>query len=60
MAELVSEEEVRLVMCHDIIGLGCSRGLDLSDVMVTSWHVDGLDIHVSLIMITTCIFDKIR
>ena len=46
MAESVSEEGVRLVMCHDIIGLGCSRGLDLGDVMVTSWHVGGLDIYV--------------
>ena len=46
MAESVSEEEVRLVMCHDVIGLGCFRGLDLGNVMVTSWHVDGLDIYV--------------
>ena len=46
MAESENEEEVRLVRCHDVVGLGCSRDLDLSDVMVTSWHVDGLDIHV--------------
>ena len=38
---------MRLVICHDIIGLGYSRGLDLGDVMVMSWHVSGLDIHVS-------------
>ena len=46
MAESVSEEKVRLVRCHDVVGLGCSRDLVFNDVMVTSWHVDALDIHV--------------
>ena len=36
MAESESKEKMRLVMCHDIIDLGCSRGLDLDNVMVTS------------------------
>ena len=36
MAESVNEEEVRLVRCHDIVSLGCSRDLDLDDVMMTS------------------------
>ena len=33
-------------MCYDIIDLGCFRDLDLGDIMVISWHVSGLDIHV--------------
>ena len=36
MAESVGEEKVRLVRYHDIVDLGCSRDLDLSDVMMTS------------------------
>ena len=47
LAESVSEEKVRLVRCHDVVGLGCSRDLALGDVMIMSWHVDRLDIHVS-------------
>ena len=36
MAESVSEEEVRLVRYHDVVGLGCSRDLALGDVVMTS------------------------
>ena len=36
MAESVGEEKVKLVRCYDVVDLGCSRDLDLSDVMMMS------------------------
>ena len=36
MTESVGEEKVRLVRYYDIVGLGCSRDLDLSNVMMMS------------------------
>ena len=36
MAESESEKEVRLVICYDVIDLGCSRSLDLDNIVVMS------------------------